>query len=87
MEELLAPVVVWLKKFAPFLLMGTIGAIVHRLRTDMSIRQFVASVIIAVLVSLSVGVVAQEYTILSDNIIFILCGVSGTFSKLILDEF
>ena len=76
----------WFKKFSPYILIGTIGAIVHRLRNHMTFKQFIGSVFISILVSLSVGVVCQQYTVLSDDIIFVLCGVSGTFSKLLLDE-
>ena len=74
------------KKISPYVLVGAVGAVVHRLRTEMTWKQFLGSLVISILVSLSVGVVAQEYTTLEDDIIFILCGVSGTFSKLLLDE-
>tara|TARA_R110000803_G_scaffold78075_5_gene143157 strand:+ start:4891 stop:5244 length:354 start_codon:yes stop_codon:yes gene_type:complete len=86
MEEVFSGMYEWFKKFSPYVLVGTIGAIVHRLRTEMSWKQFLASVFIAILVSLSVGIVAQEYTVFSDDVIFILCGISGTFSRLLLDE-
>ena len=75
-----------LKNSVPYILVGSIGAIVHRLRTEMTWRTFLSSLFISILVSLSVGVVCQEYTTLSDDVIFVLCGISGTFSKLLLDE-
>ena len=86
MEELFLIIYNWFKKFSPYILVGAIGAIVHRFRTKMSWNQFFASVFISVLVSLSVGVVCQEYTLLKNDVIFVLCGISGTFSKHILDE-
>jgi ABC-type uncharacterized transport system permease subunit len=86
MEELSQVVYDWFKKFSPYILVGAIGAVVHRLRTEMTWKQFAGSLFISVLVSLSVGIVSQEYTILGDDIIFVLCGISGTFSKLLLDE-
>ena len=85
-ETLLQSIYEWFKKFSPYILVGTIGAVVHRLRNNMPLRTFISSVIISILVSLSVGVVCQEYTELKDNVIFVLCGISGTFSKLLLDE-
>ena len=49
-------------------------------------KQFLSSVFIAMLVSLCVGIVCQEYTKLHEDVIYVLCGISGTFSKLLLDE-
>lgn len=86
MEDFFQVIYEWFKKFSPYILVGTAGAIVHRLRTSMTFKQFVGSVFISILVSLSVGVVSKQYTILSDDVIYILCGVSGTFSKLLLDQ-
>lgn len=74
------------KKYSPFILGGAIGAVIHRLRTQMSFKQFLGSVVISIFVALSVGIVCQDYFKLSEPVIFVLCGISGTFSKAILDE-
>jgi len=76
----------WFKRFSPYILVGALGAIVHRLRVGMTWKKFVGSVFISILVSLSVGVVCKEYTNLKDDVIFVLCGISGVFSKHLLDE-
>ena len=76
----------WFKRFSPYILVGAIGALVHRLRNKMSWKQFSGALFISMLVSLSVGVVCQEYTLLKDDVIFVLCGISGAFSKHLLDE-
>ena len=74
------------KKFGPYILGGAIGSIIHRLRTNMSLKEFIGSVIISMFVGLSVGILAKDYLQISDTIIFVLCSISGTFSKLILAE-
>lgn len=86
MDELFQILYDWFKRFSPYILVGAVGAVVHRLRTEMTWKEFGGSLFVSVLVSLSVGVVAQEYTLLKDDVIFVLCGISGTFSKLLLDE-
>ena len=75
-----------IKKYSVFITAGAIGAIIHRLRTHMSFKQFISSIIISIFVALSVGIICKDYFELNENVIFVLCGVSGTFSKIILDE-
>ncbi len=86
MEDILQSIMPYLKKYTPLVLGGIIGAIIHRMRTAMSIIQFLASLIVSMFVALSVGIVSQEYFELKDTVIFVLCGVSGVFSKALLDE-
>lgn len=86
MEELIENLSPYLKKFGPLVMGGIIGAIIHRLRTQMSLIQFLASIIISMFVSLSVGLVCQDFFELEETVIFVICGVSGVFSKAILDE-
>ena len=76
----------WFKRFAPYILVGALGAIVHRLRVGMTWKKFIGALFISILVSLSVGVVCKEYTPLKTDVIFVLCGISGAFSKHLLDE-
>ena len=41
----------------------------------------------SVFISFCVGIVCKDYLdIKNQNIIFVFCGISGTFSKIILDE-
>lgn len=77
----------FLKKFSPYILGGAIGSIIHRMRTEMSILTFLKSVVISVFISICVGIACKDYLgIKNENIIFVACGISGTFSKIILDE-
>ena len=53
----------------------------------MTLLQFLNSVLVSIFVALSVGLLFKEYFgIEEDMIIFSVCGMAGTFSKLILDE-
>ena len=75
------------EKYGPAIVAGSVGAVIARLRKKMSPRQFIGSVIISIFVSISVGVVAKEYLLIKqESLINILCGISGVFSKTILDE-
>lgn len=86
MEELIEFLIEHTKKYSPFIVGGAIGAVIHRLRTQMSLRQFLGSVVVSIFVAISVGIVCQEYFELSNSVINVLCGIAGTFSKAILDE-
>ena len=75
------------EKYGPAIVAGSVGAVIARLRKKMSPRQFIGSVIISIFVSISVGVVAKDYLLIKqESLINILCGISGVFSKTILDE-
>jgi len=78
----------FIKKLNPFLLGGAIGAIIHRMRNEMSWSAFFKSVVMSMFISFCVGVFCKDYLdVKNDNIIFVACGLSGAFSKIILDEF
>ena len=75
------------EKYGPAIVAGSVGAVIARLRKKMSPRQFIGSIIISIFVSISVGVVAKDYLLIKqESLINILCGISGVFSKTILDE-
>jgi len=77
----------FMKKFSPYILGGAVGSVIHRLRTEMNFVTFLKSVIISIFISICVGILAKDYLkIQNENTIFVMCGISGTFSKLILDE-
>lgn len=74
-------------RFLGYILGGMFGAVILRLRTNMNFKQFLGAIIISVFVSTSTGIVCKDYfEIKQDNVIFVLCGISGAFSKIILDE-
>ena len=75
------------EKYGPAIVAGSVGAVIARLRKKMSPRQFIGSVIISIFVSVSVGAVCKDYLLIKqESLINVLCGVSGVFSKTILDE-
>lgn len=74
------------KEYGFFVIGGAIGAIIHRLRNQMTIKRFFASIAISMFVSFCVGVVARDYFQLKESLIYVLCGISGVFSNGILDE-
>ena len=75
------------EKYGPAIVAGSVGAVIARLRKKMSPKQFIGSIIISIFVSISVGVVAKDYLLIKqESLINILCGISGVFSKTILDE-
>lgn len=74
-------------KYGPAIVAGAVGAIIARLRKRMSIKQFLGSVIISIFVSVSVGAVCKDYFMIKqESLINVMCGISGVFSKTILDE-
>lgn len=73
-------------KYGLFVMGGAIGAVIHRLRTKMTFKRFLASVVISVFVALCTGAVCRDYFHLQDSVVYVLCGVSGVFSDTILDE-
>ncbi len=78
----------FLKKFSPYIIGGAIGAVVDRMRKEMTWFVFFKSMVISIFISICVGIVCKDYfQIKSENLIFVFCGISGSFSKIILDEF
>jgi hypothetical protein len=87
MEQIWDFIIDGTKRFSPYILGGAIGSIIHRLRTNMTIKDFLGSVIVSMFVAFSVGILCKDYFgIQKDTVIFVLCGISGTFSKALLDE-
>ena len=77
----------FLKRYSPYIIGGAIGSVIHRMRTEMNLSTFLKSVVISIFISMCVGILCKDYLgIVNENIIFVFCGISGTFSKIILDE-
>jgi hypothetical protein len=74
------------KKYGFFVIGGAIGAVVHRLRAKMSWSRFACSVVISMFVALCVGIVARDYFNITESVVYAMCGMSGVFSEIILDE-
>ncbi len=87
MIELFDNIMDFIKRFSPYIFGGAIGSIIHRMRTEMTLATFLKSVVVSIFISICVGIVCKDYLMVkNENIIFVACGLSGTFSKLILDE-
>lgn len=85
--EIIDNIMDFLKRFNPYILGGAIGSVIHRMRTEMTLVAFFKSVIVSIFISICVGIACKDYMMVqNENIIFVACGLSGTFSKLILDE-
>jgi hypothetical protein len=85
--ELFDNIMDFIKKFNPYILGGAIGSVIHRMRTEMSLTAFLKSVVMSIFISTCVGIACKDYLMIqNENIIFMACGLSGAFSKLILDE-
>ena len=74
------------RQYGFFVVGGATGAIIHRLRNRMTIRRFLASILISMFVSFCVGIMAKDYFMLKESIVYVLCGISGVFANTILDE-
>lgn len=75
------------REISPYIVGGAMGAVIHRLRHKMSVWDFIKTIVISMFVSLCVGSLCRDYfNIESENLIFAICGMSGVFSKEILDE-
>ncbi len=87
MQEVLDFFMLFLKKYSPYILGGLVGSVIHRMRTEMNLITFLKSVVMSIFVSIVVGIFLKDYLkVTNENVIFALCGVSGVFSKIILDE-
>ena len=73
-------------KYGPAIIAGLVGAFIARLRKKMTIRYFISSVIIAVFVSIGVSFICKDYFDISENLTNVCCGVSGVFSRDLLNE-
>lgn len=74
------------KRYGFFVIGGAVGAVVHRLRSKMSWKRFAGSVVISMFVALCVGIVARDYFSIKESVVYAMCGMSGVFSEIILDE-
>ena len=88
MNDFLNSLAGYLKPITPYIMIGIAGTVVDRMRREMSLIVFLKQVVMSIFISICVGVFSKEFIkIENDNVAFVICGISGTFSKLILDEF
>lgn len=76
-----------MKQYTPYVIGGAIGSVIHRMRNNMKPLDFIKLVVMSIILAVFVGIACKDYFgIENQNIIFMLCGISGAFSKYILDE-
>ncbi len=74
------------EKFGLFIIGGLIGAIIHRLRTSMSLKRFIGTLIISAFIGVVVGILCRNYLNINEEITFVFVSISGVFSQDILNE-
>ncbi len=78
----------FLKQYTPYIIGGAIGSVINRMRNEMSLLQFIKSTTMSIILAVFVGISCKDYFgVKTENLIFMFCGISGAFSKYILDEF
>ena len=75
----------FIEHFGIFALGGMVGAIIHRIRNTMSIRQFLLTVITSVFVGILTGIATRNYLHLNEEVTFGIVSLAGVFSKDLLD--
>lgn len=74
-------------KYGIAILIGAISAVIHKIRKNLSAKQFLGSIFISIIVSISIsGVCACYFSTMPDTIVHIFCGIGGIFSQDILNE-
>jgi len=86
MIEFYDALLTFINRYGWFVIGGLVGAVVHRIRNTMSIKQFAGTLGISSFVGLCVGILFKNYFGAPEEVIFVACSVSGVFSKDILNE-
>ena len=73
-------------RFGGFVIGGLIGAIIQRIRTVMSFKEFLGVLAISAFVGFCVGVFLKNYFNAPADVINALCSLAGVFSKDILNQ-
>ena len=74
------------RKYGGVVIAGVVGAIVRRLNQAMSWLEFMQVIFLGVFVSYCVGVVVEEYFVISEHFKYVIGAVSAIYSKEVLDE-
>lgn len=65
---------------------GILGAIIAGIRKKMKAKDFVINIITSAFVAWVVGAILGHYMEVSNEVIYALCGLSGHFSDVLLEE-
>jgi Na+/H+ antiporter NhaC len=74
------------KKYGGLIIAGVGGAIVRRMRENMTLIKFLKVILMSIFVSFCVGSVVEEYWQVSAHLKYIIGAVSAVYSKEVLDE-
>ena len=74
------------RKYGGIVIAGVVGAIIRRIRENMTLIEFLQVIFLGVFVSYCVGVVAEEYFDISEHFKYVIGAVSAIYSKEVLDE-
>lgn len=74
------------RKYGGVVIAGVVGAIIRRLRENMTLIEFLQVIFLGIFISYCVGVVVEEYWEVSDNLKYVIGAVSAIYSKEVLDE-
>ena len=74
------------RKYGGVVIAGVVGAIIRRLNQAMPWIEFMHVIFLGVFVSYCVGIVVEEYWVVSENFKYVIGAISAVYSKEILDE-
>ena len=74
------------RKYGGVVIAGVVGAIIRRIRENMTLIEFLQVIFLGVFVSYCVGVVVEEYWEISENFKYVIGAISAIYSKELLDE-
>ncbi len=75
-----------INKYGFFVVGGLIGAIIHRIKTRMSFKAFLGTLVTSAFVGVCVGILMRNYLDVSEEVVFVGCSMAGVFSKDLLEE-
>ena len=74
------------KKYGGILIAGVAGAIIRRIRENMTIIEFLQVLFLGIFVSYCTGTVVEEYLSISEKFKYVVGAISAIYSKELLDE-
>ena len=73
------------RKYGGVVIAGVVGAIIRRIRENMTLIEFLQVIFLGVFVSYCVGVAVEEYFDISEHFKYVIGAVSAIYSKEVLD--
>ena len=73
------------RKYGGVVIAGVVGAIIRRIRENMTLIEFLQVIFLGVFVSYCVGVTVEEYLDITEHFKYVIGAVSAIYSKEVLD--